>query len=68
MEIFLPSIWTEIEPKYQILDFVGQGSFGQVVKAQNKSTGQIVAIKLIQDIFSNHYNAKKVVREIMIMN
>jgi mitogen-activated protein kinase 1/3 len=47
---------------------VGQGSFGQVVKAQSKTTGQIVAIKLISDIFNNNYNAKKVVREIMIMH
>ena len=38
MEIFLPQIWTQIESKYTILDFVGQGSFGQVVKAQSKTT------------------------------
>eukprot|EP00158_Paraphelidium_tribonemae_P007829 Partr_v1_DN28372_c0_g1_i2_m78822 putative dual-specificity tyrosine-(Y)-phosphorylation regulated kinase len=35
--------------KYIILDLLGQGTFGQVVKAQNIKTREIVAIKVIKN-------------------
>lgn len=35
--------------KYLILDILGQGTFGQVVKCQNSKTGEIVAIKVIKN-------------------
>lgn len=35
--------------RYLILDVLGQGTFGQVVKCQNMSTGDIVAVKVVKN-------------------
>ncbi len=35
--------------KYVILDLLGQGTFGQVVKCQRVKTGEIVAVKVIKN-------------------
>ena len=64
MEITLSHLWKYVEVNYEIQALIGQGSFGQVVKAQHKATGEIRAIKMIPNIFSSLYSAKKVVREI----
>uniref|UniRef100_A0A7E4VX10 non-specific serine/threonine protein kinase n=1 Tax=Panagrellus redivivus TaxID=6233 RepID=A0A7E4VX10_PANRE len=34
--------------KYEVLDFLGKGTFGQVVKAWKKGTNEIVAIKILK--------------------
>jgi len=33
--------------QYQLLEFIGQGAYGRVYKAQHRSTGEIVAIKVV---------------------
>jgi len=35
--------------RYLILDVLGQGTFGQVVKCQNVKTGEILAVKVIKN-------------------
>lgn len=40
---------TEEGHKYLILDILGQGTFGQVVKCQNMKTHEIVAVKVIKN-------------------
>jgi serine/threonine protein kinase len=45
---------------------MGEGSFGQVVKAKDLMTGKPVAIKLIRNVFQNSYESRKVLREIML--
>lgn len=35
--------------RYQILDMMGHGTFGQVVKCHNLRTGQLVAVKVIKN-------------------
>ena len=46
---------------------MGQGSYGFVVKAMNKETKQVVAIKLMKNIFGDIYQARKTLREIKIL-
>ena len=35
--------------RYLILDILGQGTFGQVVKCQNIKTHEIVAVKVVEN-------------------
>ena len=53
--------------KYQILDIMGVGAFGTVVKATKKSSGETVAIKLIKQIQKDSYMLRKVIRELCIL-
>ncbi|KAI8917441.1 kinase-like domain-containing protein [Entophlyctis helioformis] len=50
--------------QYMILDILGQGTFGQVVKCQNLKTSELVAIKVIKNKPA-YYNQSLV--EIMIL-
>jgi serine/threonine protein kinase len=34
--------------QYEVLEFLGKGTFGQVVKAWKKGTNEIVAIKILK--------------------
>ncbi|THV02423.1 kinase-like protein [Dendrothele bispora CBS 962.96] len=40
---------TEDGHKYLILDILGQGTFGQVVKCQNMKTHEVVAVKVVKN-------------------
>lgn len=40
---------TSLRNRYLILDVLGQGTFGQVVKCQNLKTGEVVAVKVIKN-------------------
>ncbi|KAG0268465.1 dual specificity protein kinase yak1 [Actinomortierella ambigua] len=40
---------SEERQRYQILDILGQGTFGQVVKCQNLKTNAIVAVKVVKN-------------------
>jgi len=63
----LPRVWSHIAADYNFIKIQGQGSFGQVVKATQKSTSKTVAIKYIQDAFDNIHSCKRVFREIAIL-
>jgi serine/threonine protein kinase len=45
----LSPVWLNVMGQYQLIQEIGQGSFGSVIKANCKSSGQDVAIKLIKD-------------------
>jgi serine/threonine protein kinase len=48
-------IWAEAKKNYRLLKIIGEGTFGIVVKAQSKHTGEKVAIKLITNISSSSF-------------
>ena len=39
--------------KYEILDQIGEGEYGVVLKAKNKENGEIVAIKKFKESDAN---------------
>ena len=40
-------IWQQVYPEYELVEHLGQGSFGDVYKAIHVETGRTVAIKLM---------------------
>lgn len=63
----MKEIWETIRGEYKLMDFLGAGSFGQVLRARRRRTGQVVAIKLILNPFRDPYEARKMFREIKIL-
>lgn len=63
----LPKVWNQLKKDYKLKKKIGSGHFGQVVRAIHRITKRTVAIKFIDNIFNNDYDAKKTVREIQIM-
>jgi serine/threonine protein kinase len=45
----LSYLLTRIRNRYLILDVLGQGTFGQVVKCQNLKTQEVVAVKVVKN-------------------
>jgi dual specificity protein kinase YAK1 len=43
------ALLTQFAARYLILDVLGQGTFGQVVKCQNMKTHEIVAVKVVKN-------------------
>ena len=40
---------TGLRYRFEVLDFLGKGSFGQALKCVDHKTGEIVAIKIIRN-------------------
>ena len=59
--------WKFVEADYELLEQIGSGSYGEVIKARHRKSGKVCAIKYIKDIFYNANEAKKVFREISIL-
>lgn len=59
--------WGDVAPNYSIECILGQGSYGQVVRCKHLPTGEIVAIKKIQNVFSDPIDAKRILRELCIV-
>ena len=66
-ETALDPDWVQISTKYTIDQFLGQGSYGDVVGGICKKTNQPVAIKYVKNIYENEYSITKVLREIQIL-
>ena len=57
----------DITTKYRPLKVIGQGAFGVVLSAMSLKTGEYVAIKKIQNAFSDLVDAKRFLREVQLM-
>lgn len=57
-----------VDPRYQSLKMLGCGSFGVVVSAIDKTTGDNVAIKRIDGAFSSLRMARYVLRELRLLH
>jgi serine/threonine protein kinase len=56
-----------VEPKYQPLDAIGQGSYGVVCSVKNSETGEKLAIKKITPMAGDEWDATHTLREIRLM-
>lgn len=50
-------VWKYVDEDYEVIETLGQGSYGLVVKCKHKSTGQMRAIKMIKNVFWDQYSA-----------
>lgn len=63
----LSSEWKILKDKYKLITVVGEGTFGKVVKARNRETEKLVAIKLITGEFKTNNTLRNVIRELQII-
>jgi serine/threonine protein kinase len=56
-----------IGPRYEPLRLLGSGSYGVVCSACDTSTGDVVAVKKIREIFDNCCDARRLLREIRLL-
>ena len=63
----LEEVWDNLLPDYQLIEVLGEGSFGRVVRAKHRKSGKMVAIKYVADAFDNQYAARKILREVQIL-
>lgn len=59
--------WKAVNTQYKLLNIVGEGAFGKVVRAKDRHTQQQVAIKFIKVDFSSYTNCLYLFRELSIM-
>jgi len=60
----LSSHWKNIREKYKLLDVIGEGTFGKVVKARNRDSGITVAIKFIETDLKSVNPLRNILREL----
>ena len=53
--------------KYEIIGVIDEGAYGVVMKAQNKVTKQLVAIKRFKDSDEDHTVYRNIQREIQML-
>ena len=53
--------------QYEITEVLGKGSYGCVSKAKCKTTGRVVALKIMENQTDTEYDTIKLVREIQLM-
>ena len=66
-ELGLKSIWNNVLQDYELVQHLGQGSFGQVIEGKCRVSKRAVAIKLITNFSQYEYDCVKVIREIQIL-
>jgi len=54
----------KIEAKYEMITIIGKGSYGCVSKAKCRTTGQLVAVKVMENQAETEYDTIKILREV----
>ena len=57
----------EVETKYSLVRPIGHGAYGVVISALDKETSKKVAIKKVTRAFEDAVDAKRILREILLM-
>jgi len=57
----------KVGQSYTLIKEIGSGSFGDVVLAVHRVTGKRVAIKKIDELFTYVADAKRMLREVLIL-
>ena len=57
----------EVDARYTIIEPVGQGAYGIVSIAKDEMTGQLVAIKKVENAFEHPTFTKRTLREIKLL-
>ena len=56
--------WKLVTKKYKLLEVLGKGSFGMVLKARNRSSSEEVAIKYVSCSKNDVIEYKNIIREL----
>jgi mitogen-activated protein kinase 1/3 len=56
-----------VDKKYEYIKCIGRGAYGVVCSALNKETGEKVAIKKVPNAYEDLIDAKRIVREILLL-
>ena len=63
----MSGVWEDILPDFKVVKKLGSGSYSTVFEAIHVQTGQHVAIKREEHIFSDLSDCKRVLREVRIL-
>lgn len=56
-----------VDVRYINLKYLGGGAYGCVASAEDTLTGKKVAIKLVRDVFRDLFDAKRILRELILL-
>eukprot|EP00418_Pyrodinium_bahamense_P094871 CAMPEP_0179030734 /NCGR_PEP_ID=MMETSP0796-20121207/10714_1 /TAXON_ID=73915 /ORGANISM="Pyrodinium bahamense, Strain pbaha01" /LENGTH=83 /DNA_ID=CAMNT_0020726917 /DNA_START=45 /DNA_END=293 /DNA_ORIENTATION=- len=54
--------------RYEVVEFIGSGSYGSVCLAEDAQTDTLLAIKRVEGLFRDLTNSKRILREISILS
>jgi serine/threonine protein kinase len=57
-----------VDRRYSLIRTIGSGAYGVVVSARDEKTDDNVAIKMVPKCFSDEIDAKRILREIKLLN
>jgi len=57
-----------VDTRYSMIRVIGSGAYGVVISAKDSKTDENVAIKMVPKAFSDEIDAKRILREIKLLN
>jgi serine/threonine protein kinase len=59
--------FVQLKVDYELIEYIGQGSYGMVCRARHKRSGLLVAIKKFTKLYNDDVDTLRVLREISIL-